>query len=64
MAFEWQRIGGQCTLKSRSLNGTVVNLGISNVDENAEKSNDGKDLLFALCLDYGNYFKVNLGLNK
>uniref|UniRef100_A0A915N0D9 Apple domain-containing protein n=1 Tax=Meloidogyne javanica TaxID=6303 RepID=A0A915N0D9_MELJA len=53
MAFEWQRIGGQCTLKSRSLNGTVVNLGISNVDENAEKSNDGKDLLFALCLDYG-----------
>nr|CAD2192704.1 unnamed protein product [Meloidogyne enterolobii] len=53
MAFEWQRIGGQCTLKSRSLNGTVVNLGISNGDENAEKSNDGKDLLFALCLDYG-----------
>ncbi|CAK5052925.1 unnamed protein product [Meloidogyne enterolobii] len=56
MAFEWQRVGGQCTLKSRSLNGTVVNLGISNGNENAEKSNDGKDLLFALCLDYGNYF--------
>ncbi|KAL7080032.1 hypothetical protein ACQ4LE_000578 [Meloidogyne hapla] len=55
MAFEWQRTGGQCTLKSRSLNGTVVNLAIKNdnEEENEEKSNNGKDLLFALCLDYG-----------
>ena len=61
MAFEWQRIGGQCTLKSRSLNGTVVNLAIKNEDEeeNDEKINYGKDLLFALCLDYGNYFYKN-----
>ncbi|KAF7635080.1 Apple domain-containing protein [Meloidogyne graminicola] len=54
MAFEWQRLGGQCTLKSRSLNGTVVNLANKNGGNNEEnEDNGGNDLLFALCLDYG-----------
>uniref|UniRef100_A0A914HC93 Apple domain-containing protein n=1 Tax=Globodera rostochiensis TaxID=31243 RepID=A0A914HC93_GLORO len=67
MAFEWRRNGGQCTLKSRSLNGTVT--AASKLEEKHERqketsaeseqdkdnnNNSGGDaIFFALCLDYG-----------
>ncbi|KAL3116021.1 hypothetical protein niasHT_007321 [Heterodera trifolii] len=69
MAFEWRRNGGQCTLKSRSLNGTVTaatkleDNGGEGQKHNTEQDKDQKDetngggeadaTFFALCLDYG-----------
>lgn len=44
MAYEWQKKDGVCTLKSRSLNGTVTTV------------NNEEELTFGLCLDYGNLF--------
>src|SRR4051812_18432768 len=40
MAFEWREEDGMCTLKSRSLNGTV-------------SQSPHADTHFGLCLDYG-----------
>ena len=59
MAFEWRRIGGQCTLKSRSLNGTVVKVEqledeVGLLDELPQK-NAASDVFFALCLDLGEF---------
>ena len=41
MGFEWQKELTTCTLKSRSLNGTVTTVT--------------DDVYFGICLDYGNY---------
>lgn len=41
MAFEWSMDQKHCTLKSRSLNGTITSV-------------DG-EVYFGLCLDYGNF---------
>lgn len=43
MAYEWQKKDGVCTLKSRSLNGTVTTVNDS-------------EMTFGLCLDYSNFF--------
>jgi hypothetical protein len=72
MAFEWRRTGGQCTLKSRSLNGTVVQIPSEPENQIGEEVNiviDGMprkkeathgDVFFALCLDYGKDQKINI----
>lgn len=42
MAFEWKKKLGVCTLKSRSLNGTITKV-------------EG-EVFFGLCLDHGDFF--------
>ena len=42
MAFEWKKKLGVCTLKSRSLNGTITKI-------------EG-EVFFGLCLDHGDFF--------